>query len=117
MIVYNKRVPLVLTSSANIASPLAVATTWGVTRNWRLVMVCCHFSAAVTETFTVSLDHASGASYDTVFKTTSLTGATDTSYLPENDLILPIGYDIAVAVTSATATGTVYYTIVGEELN
>ena len=99
--------------SQDISTPLAAVTDWN--KPWKLSGVYLKFSAAVTETFTVTLDSKDGTSYDCVFKTEALTGATSASYVPTDNLVFGAGDEITVGVTSATATGNVFYTILGIE--
>ena len=99
--------------SQDISTPLALETSFG--KDFKLSGVYLKFSAAVTETFTVTLASDESVNYNCVFKTESLTGATSASYVPTDNLVFSKGDEITVGVTSATATGTVYYTIMGIE--
>ena len=98
----------------DISNPLAVTTAFA--RAWALAAVYIHNTAAMTETFTVTLDSSHAANYDCIFKTEALTGATSASYVPDTPLPLLSGDEILVSLTSATATGTLGYQIIGFEL-
>jgi len=102
------------TGSQDISNPLAALTTFGV--DFKLSGIYLKFSAGVSETFTVTLASAEHTSnYNCSFKTEALSGATSASYVPTDNLVFSGGDEITVGVTSATATGTVYYTIMAIE--
>lgn len=83
----------------------AIALSTTMARKFRLTSVTCHFSAAPTtsEDFTVTLNAAEGAAYDTVLvrKDPSAGAVVDIVYIPDGyGLILGAGDEIDVAYTN-----------------
>lgn len=114
MVVY-PQVHIVKKTGSQDLSAAVLALTTSFARPWRLKEVNIHFSAAVTETVTVTRDEFTGANYDTVLKTEALTSATDFTWRPEGGVLLKRGDEIKVGCTNATATQTAYVTIIGQE--
>ncbi len=89
------------TGTANLASA-SLSVTTSVQKGFRLVCAFISFSAAVsTETATVTIDSGTATAYDCIIKSWSLSSTSDAFYLPENDLILPEGFQIILACTNA----------------
>lgn len=82
----------------------AIPDTTASTKRFRLICVTCHLDAAPTtsEDFVVTLDALDGAAYDTVLMSVdpSLVSATDVVYIPDGDLIVEAGDQIAIAYTN-----------------
>ena len=110
---YRRLAVLETSGTYDTTAVLAVSTAY--TQAWVLSGVYLFFNAQVTETFTVTLKSGNGSSYYCVFKSEALTTATSASYLPSALLLLNAGDNVTVGLTSATATATVGYTILGYE--
>lgn len=103
------------TSSQDLSSAaLSYTTDYG--RKRKIESISIHFSVAVTETITVTLDSATGANYDVVLDTTSLVAGTDYIFRPQGELNLQVGDEIKVACTNANTTGIAYLAIKASEM-
>lgn len=82
----------------------AIAATTASTKIFKLRNVTCHLDAGPTtsEDFVVTLDALDGAAYDTVLKRVdpSLVAAQDIVYIPDGDLLVEAGDQIAAAYTN-----------------
>lgn len=107
----------IVTVDATGAAAISAATA--ASAEFKLIMVTCHLSAAPTtsENFTVTLNSAAGAAYDTVLYSTdpSLSSATDLVFLPDSELKVKTGDEINVAYTNTdtrTYGVSIYYQLI-----
>ena len=111
---YRRYAPLVTSGTFDTTNAMAISTAY--TQAWVLSGVYLFFNAQITETFTVTFKSGNGSAYYCVFKSESLTTATSASYLPGALLLLDAGDNVTVGLTSASATATCGYTIIGYEV-
>lgn len=79
----------------------ALAQTFTPTNQAYLTNVRLHLSAAATqESFSVYIDSAKGAAYDTVLYTVSLVGVTDVSWAPSGRVLINAGDSVKLAWTN-----------------
>ena len=102
-------------TSQNLASA-ALSYTTSFARKRKIEQVLIHFSAAVTETVTITFDSAHGSNYDTVLKVQALTSATDFVWRPEGELNLQSADALKVQCTNNGTTGVCYVTIKNSEM-
>jgi hypothetical protein len=105
-----------VTTSQDLSSA-ALSYTTTVTQPFQLEAILFHFSVAVTEKITITLDSVNGANYDTVLRTINVNSATDAVYIPDSKINFYAGDKIKIACTNANATGTVYATIKMSEVS
>jgi hypothetical protein len=84
--------------------------TTSISSDFQLEEILFHFSTAVTETITITLDSKNGANYDTVLRTINVNSATDAVYRPDPKVNYTYGDNIKVACTNANGTGICYVT-------
>lgn len=89
------------------AGALSVTTTFS--RKFKLEGIYIHFSVAVTETITITLDALAGTAYDTRLRRRSLSSEQDFVYKPEGELNLQDGDEINC--NAPTPTQQVWYII------
>jgi len=104
-----------ITTSQNLASA-ALSYTTSIDRKFKLEEIFLHFSSAVSETVTITLDSATGANYDIVLDKKVLVNTTDYVFRPQGELNLQRGDEIKIQCTNATATATVYATIKTQDI-
>lgn len=97
-----------------VTSTLSHTSTFGT--DLKLLSIMLHASVAITETITVTFDSGDGANYDTVLATTNLTADTDYLYQPSSDFYIESTDAINVHCTNTGTIGTVYATILAEDL-
>jgi len=103
------------TTSQDLSSDaLSYTTDYG--RKFKLEQVIFHFSAAVSETVTITLDAKAGANYDTVLQEVTLISETDLVYRPQGEANFYEGDEIKIECTNANLTGVVYATIKSSEI-
>lgn len=102
------------TSQDLSADSLSYTTSYS--RKFKLEQILIHFSVAVSETVTITLDAKGGANYDTVLQETTLVSETDFAYRPQGEANFQEGDEIKVECTNANLTGTAYLTIKSSEL-
>ena len=97
----------------------AISSTTAAAAEFKLLKVVCHFSAAPTtsEDYSITLDSAAGAAYDTVLFSTdpSTSSATDIVFEPEGVANLKSGDEIVVAYTNTdtrTYGVSIYYQLI-----
>lgn len=88
------------------AAALSYTTAFG--RKFKLEQVVIHFSQAVSETITITLDSALGANYDTVLQAVTLVAETDFVYRPQGEANYQAGDEIKVECTQANLVGIAY---------
>jgi len=94
----------------------AASINAGFAKRVKLFMVLVKVSVNISETITITFDSGSGANYDTVLATFTLSAQKNYAYIPTGEVWLEPGDDIVVAITNATTTGVAYVTIIGEDL-
>lgn len=103
------------TFSQNLASAaLSYTTDYGRAR--KIEEITIHFSVAVSEAVTITLDSANGANYDVVLDTVTLVSETDYVFRPQGELNLRAGDEIKVACTNANITGVAYGMVRASEM-
>jgi len=105
-----------LTTSQDLSTEALSYTSSSNSRKFKLEEVILHFSAAVTETVTITRDSAKGADYDHVLAKRSLVAEQDFIFRPQGEENFQAGDEIKVQCTNANLTGTVYVTIKRSEL-
>lgn len=84
----------------------ALSETFTPTNQAYLTNVRLHLNSAATqEAFTVYIDSARGAAYDTVLYTVSLVGVTDVSWVPSGRVLINAG-DVVTLTWTNTDTRT-----------
>jgi len=111
-----KRKIIIVKAGSQDLNEAVLALTSAFKGAFKLCQVLIHFSAAVTETASVTLDHPDGAEYDTVLDSTNITAGQNYVFRPTGDCIVPVGGQIKVGCTNATATAIAYATIIAEDL-
>lgn len=101
----------VKTESHSFSGTSAMALTFPAARDMKLLAVLIHFGASVSETVTVKHDSAEGTNYDTTLDTTTLSSATDYTYIPSGGVPFAEGEGVLVNCTDATASTTAYVTV------
>ena len=86
----------------------SLSYTTSISRKFKLEEVVLHSSVAITETFTVTRDSASGASYDHVLAKRSMLSETDYIFRPSGECNFQAGDEVKVTCTNANLTGVVY---------
>lgn len=84
----------------------ALSYTTSFNRKFKLEQIMFHFSQAVTETITITVDSALGSAYDTVLQSVSLIAETDFVYRPQGEANFQAGDEIKIQCTNANTTGT-----------
>ena len=103
-----------LTTSQDLSEDaLSYTTDYG--RKFKLEQITIHFSVAVTETVTITLDSATGTEYDTVLRKMTLSSQQDFLY-PAGGINLQSGDKIKVQCTNANRTGIAYLVIKAREI-
>lgn len=103
------------TTSQNLAS-VALNYTTDYARKFKLQQILVHFSQAVSETITITLDSINGANYDTVLQAVTLVSETDFVYRPQGNADFQAGDNIKIQCTNANGVGIVYVTVKAEEI-
>lgn len=104
-----------LTTSQDLSSA-ALDYTTTISKACKLDEIQFHVDANITETITVKINSAHGASYDTKLRTIPLTSSADAVWMPERECNLQAGDEIDINCTNANGTGTIYCTIKTSEL-
>ena len=84
--------------------------------NVQIMQVLFKADANITETITITFNSKDGSTYDTQLDTTSLTAAANYVWRPTGNCILMDGDQLTIACTAATATATIYVTVIAEPL-
>jgi len=101
----------------------ALDYTTSINRKFELTEININFkdsngdAVAVTETITIKINSAKGASYDTVKVKRSLVAESNFVYRPQGDAIYQAGDEIDIDITAANATGIAYVQIKAKELH
>lgn len=103
------------TSSKDLSTSTALSYTTNFAKTTKILGVMFHFSAATSETVTISVDNSVGSNYDTLVKSQALTSATDYFWQPDNEFIISSADEIKVTCTCANYANTVYVTVLGED--
>ena len=90
--------------------------TTSIGRRFNLDRILFHFSAAVTETITITLDSGKGANYDTVLRRKSLSAEQDYIYIPDGDNNYYAGDEIRIQCTNANLAGVAYVNTKAKEV-
>ncbi len=96
-----------ITTSQNLATGDLDYTT-AISRAFKLDQIIIHFSVAVTETITITLDSKNGANYDTVLRTVDLVAEQNFVFKPDFEANYQAGDEIRVQITNANLTGVAY---------
>ncbi len=104
-----------ITTSQNLATG-ALSYTTAIGRAFKLDQIIVHFSVAVTETITITLDSKNGANYDTVLRTVDLVAEQNFIFKPDFEANFQSGDEIRVQCTNANLIGVVYVTIKTSEI-
>lgn len=83
---------------------LSYTTAFG--RKFKLEQVAIHFSQAVSETITITLDSKHGPAYDTVLQEVTLISESDFVYRPQGEANFQDGDEIKIQCTNANTVGT-----------
>ena len=104
------------TTSQNLATA-ALSFTTSLSTDFRLVSIFFKFTAAVSQTITITLDSLQGASFDTIIGTRLLSSNTDVQFIPAAiDQDFKDGDEIKIQCTNtATPASTVSVVIVTEQ--
>jgi hypothetical protein len=87
----------------------ALAFTYEFVRDGQLDAIMVNFSAACSQVFTVTFDSLTGANYDVIVKSDTLSSAVDYVYQPTRPLWFRKGDKIVVGITSG-GTAVAYMT-------
>ena len=96
--------------------PALSYTSSSSNRKFKLEEVIIHFSAAVTETITITRDSVNGADYDHILAKRSMVAEQDFIFRPQGEENFQAGDEIKVECTNANHTGVAYLTIKRSEL-
>ena len=107
---------LVRKESSQDLSAGALNYTTDFAAKTKVLQVLLHASTTISETVNISFNSTTGANYDTVIKSETLSSAANIAWIPDNFVLLS-GDEVTVTCTNGGGTGTVYVTIVGETLN
>lgn len=103
----------VLRSSTTGSGAVAIASAFA--SKMKIRSISGHASAAVVEALTIGLDSLTGAAYDTNLQEVAA-GWTDFLWLPDGDLLLEAGDEIAIACANSGAA-TYGIEIIAEEVS
>jgi hypothetical protein len=81
----------------------ALAYTYEFTRDGVLDDIKFNFSAACSQTVTITFDSVTGANYDTILKTEVMSSASDFYYQPTRPVFFQKGDKLVVGITSGGA--------------
>lgn len=101
------------TTASQLLSSGALSTTTALTGSFILSFVAVKFSAAVSQTVTVTMDSAGGSNYDTIIERQVLVNNTDYFYEPEAEMSFLNGNQINVTVTNSGSPGVTAYVTIG----
>ena len=104
-----------ITTSQDL-STAALDYTTTVARERKVEMITFKFSAAVSETVTITLDSANGATYDVELLNVVLVSETDLIWRPQGECNIKAGDAIKIECTDTGGAGIVYATIKTSEL-
>ena len=96
--------------SQNLSSG-AMSLSTSFNRRWKLTSVEIHFSAACSQTVSISKDNALGSNYDTVLDEVTLSSKTDYVFRPTGEELFDVGDELKLAITqggSAIAYAVIY---------
>ena len=99
-------IPDITTSQDLSAAALNYTTT--LDKAFKLEQIQFRFSQAVTETITITLDSAKGASYDIVLRVKDLVAEQNYVFRPEGEDNYQKGDQIKIQCTNANGVGTIY---------
>lgn len=99
------------TTATQDLSAAALSATTSIGADFRLNYITLHFSAATTETVTITVDSLTGANYDTILVSESLAAATDMTWVPDGALDFKSGNEIKVECTDNGGANTVYVVV------
>lgn len=106
-----------VTTSQNLATG-SLSLGSGQTESFELIACLISFSGAVSQVCSVTYDSGTGANYDTVISTTTLSSGTSYFYAPEGRLFIPKGSNITLTcANSGTPAVTAYATILLVDIN
>ena len=77
-----------------------IAYTLELEKSFRLEEVRLHLSAAVAQTFTVTINSAQGSEYNAVLNSQDMTSATDEIFIPTRPEDIAAGDKLAFALTN-----------------
>lgn len=103
-------------SSQALSAGTLSKTTSSSNKRWKLVEVLLHASTNISETVTITFDSITGSNYDTTIYRAPLVSEDNVQYHPDSEIIGLAGDEITVTCTNANALGTVYLTIILEEI-
>ncbi len=91
-------------------------TTASSGARWKLMQVLFHSSVAISETVTIVFASGTSANYNTILYTGVLSAQSNSQYQPDSEIIGLSGDEITVTCTNANLTGTIYATIILEQI-
>lgn len=92
----------------------ALSYTTSIARKFKLEKILIHFSVAVSEIVTITLDAKGGATYDTVMAKRTLVNEQDFVYRPQGEDNFQNGDEIKIECTAGT--GIAYVTVKTSEV-
>lgn len=90
--------------------------TTSIGRAFKLESIHIHFSVAVTENITITLNSAKGDNYDVVLRKRSLSAEQDFIFRPDGEANFQNGDEIDINITNVTLTGIAYISVKCQEL-
>lgn len=106
--------PDITTSQDLSAGELSYTTSVG--RKFKLSEVIIDFSAAVTETITITRDSKNGVNYDHILRQVDLIAESNFVFRPTGEINFEAGDEIKVHCTNANLTGIAYCVIKTKEV-
>lgn len=94
----------------------ALSYTTNYTRAFKLEQILIKASVNISEVITITLDSASGSSYDTVLDSATLEAESDYVFRPSGQPNFQAGDEIKVQCTNANATGVVKVIVKASEI-
>ncbi len=104
-----------ITTSQDL-SKAALSYTTAIGRKRKIEVITFHFSQAVSEVVTITLDSAKGANYDTVLQEVALVSETDLVWRPQGEMNIQSGDNIKIDVTDNGGVGVCYVNIKTSEM-
>ena len=95
----------------------ALSFTTSYDKPFKLEQITLKATVNITETVTITVDSANGATYDVVLRKVNLSAEQDVVFRPEGEANFKKGDEIKVQCTNANTTGTVNGAVKTSELN
>lgn len=116
-VISNVATTIVRKETSQDLSSAVLSYTTNFAAKTRIKSIMLHASGNITETVAFTFDSKTGANYDTVLISESLSAEANVLYIPDSDLVLESGDEILVACTNDGGVNVVYATVLGESLN